>query len=129
MDVYLYCYVATILWGGPPGRPLEFGHLVIGSVPSLTLGAGAAVKPRASARGFVKQAFRLCRTDALGVCLARSHECERGRPPPWSAWSGMERAGPGADEGVRPIRFAAPLLRSSAATVALGRLWTAFSAC
>src|SRR6266851_883143 len=78
MDVYLYCYVATILWGGPPGRPLEFGHLVIGSVPSLTLGAGTAVKPRASARGFVEQAFRLCRTDALGVCLARSHECERG---------------------------------------------------
>ena len=48
--------------------PLEFGHLVIGSVPSLTLGAGTAVKPRASARGFVEQAFRLCRADALGVC-------------------------------------------------------------
>src|SRR6266404_6154099 len=60
-------------------RRLEFGHLVIGSVPSLTLGAGTAVKPRASARGLVEQAFRLYRSDALGVCTARSHECERAR--------------------------------------------------
>jgi len=61
---------------------LEFGHLVIGSVPSLTLGAGTAVKPRASARGFVEQAFRLCGTDALGVCLGPPARAPlaRGRP-------------------------------------------------
>jgi len=47
-------------------------------IPSLTLGAGTAVKPRASARGFVEQAFRLCGTDALGVCLrANSQSAHR----------------------------------------------------